>query len=84
MVLLTQEIYNQICLVWMVVNLQVIILDELQPMTLSKVYIFLSKDILQALMVRIDLTLGPHYIMSPNLESMHNSGKFLVMGGVGV
>jgi hypothetical protein len=43
-------------------------------MALPKVEIFLSKSILQALMVRIDLTLGSHYIMSSNLESMHYGG----------
>jgi hypothetical protein len=59
-----------------VVNLQVIILVEFQPTTLPKVEIFLGKNILQTLMVYIDLTLGPHYIMSPTLESMHYNGQF--------
>jgi hypothetical protein len=43
---------------------------------LPKVKIFLGKDILQALMVYIDLALGPHYIVSPNLESTHYSDQF--------
>jgi hypothetical protein len=43
-------------------------------MALPKVEIFLGKSILQALMVCIDLTLGSHCIMSPNLESMHYDG----------
>jgi hypothetical protein len=53
------------------VNLQVVILNKLQLTVLSKVEIFLGKNILQTLVISIDLTLGPHCIMSPNLESMH-------------
>jgi hypothetical protein len=59
-----------------VMDLQVIILDEFQPMVLTKVKIFLGKDILQDLMINIDLALGPHYIMPPNLESMHYGYQF--------
>jgi hypothetical protein len=40
-------------------DLQVIILDEFQPTVLPKVKIFLGKDILRALMISIDLALGP-------------------------
>jgi hypothetical protein len=46
MLLLTQGIRNQIRLARMIVNFQVVILDELQPMALPKVVIFLSEDIL--------------------------------------
>jgi hypothetical protein len=59
MIISTQGIYNQIRLARMVVDLQVIDLDELQPTALPKVEIFLGKDILQTLVVCIDLTLGP-------------------------
>jgi hypothetical protein len=45
-------------------------------MVLSKVKIFLGKDILQALMINIDLALGSHYVMSPYLESMHYGCQF--------
>jgi hypothetical protein len=55
-------------------NIQIIILDEFLPTALPKDYVFLGEDILQALMAHIDLTLGPHYIMSPNLKSMHCDG----------
>jgi hypothetical protein len=72
----TQGICNQIRLAWVIMNLQIIILNEFQPTALPKVEVFLGKNILQALMVRIDLILGPHYIMSPNLESMHYGGQF--------
>jgi hypothetical protein len=76
MVLPTQGICKQIRLARMVVDLQVIVLDELQPTTLPKVEIFLGKYILQTLMVGIDLALGPYYIMSPNLECMHYGRQF--------
>jgi hypothetical protein len=46
MLLLTKGIRNQIRLARIKVNLQVIILDELQPTTFPKVEIFLSEDIL--------------------------------------
>ena len=66
-----QGICDQIWLAWKVMDLEVIILDEFQLMALPKVKIFIGKDILQVLMISIDLVLGPHYIMPPNLESMH-------------
>jgi hypothetical protein len=49
---------------------------------LPKVKIFLGKDILQALMINVDLALGPHYIMPPYLESMHYGCQLQVMRGV--
>jgi hypothetical protein len=60
----------------MIVNVQVIIFDEFQPSALPKVKIFLGKDKLQALMISIDLALGPHYVMFPYLESMHYDCQF--------
>jgi hypothetical protein len=42
----TQGIRDQIRLAQMIVDLQVIIFDELQPMALPKVELFLSEDIL--------------------------------------
>jgi hypothetical protein len=46
MLLSTQGIYNQIRFARMIMNLQVIILDVLQPTVLPKIEIFLSEDIL--------------------------------------
>jgi hypothetical protein len=46
MLLPTQGIRNQIRLARMIVNLQVIVFDELQPTALPKVEILLSEDIL--------------------------------------
>src|SRR5688572_11370209 len=82
MLLPTQGICNQICLAWVVMNLQIIILNELQPTTLPKVEILLSEYVLQALMICVYLALSSHDVVSPNLECMHNGSQFQVMGGV--
>jgi hypothetical protein len=42
----TQGICNQIRLARMIMNLQVIVFDELQPTALPEVEVFLSEDIL--------------------------------------
>jgi hypothetical protein len=53
------------------VNLQIIILNKLQPTVLPKVEILLSEYILQTLMIHVHLTLGSRDIMSPNLKCVH-------------
>jgi hypothetical protein len=65
-----------------IVNIQIIIFNKLQPTALPKVEILLSEYILQTLMIRIYLALGSHDIMSPNLKRMHNGCQFQVMSGV--
>jgi hypothetical protein len=72
----TQGICNQIRLAWVVMNLQVIVLDEFQPTTLPNVYVFIGKDILQAFVVYVDQALGSHYIVSPNLKGVYDRGQF--------
>jgi hypothetical protein len=59
MLLPTQGICDQICLAWVVMNLQVIIFNKFQPTVLPKVEILLSEYVLQALMIRVYLALGP-------------------------
>jgi hypothetical protein len=82
MLLATQGICNQICLAWVIVNLQIVILNKLQPTALPRVEILLSEYILQTLMIRIYLALDSHNVMSPNLKCMHNGCQFQVMRGV--
>ena len=82
MLLPTQGICNQICLAWVIVNLQIIILNELQPTALPKVEILLSEYVLQTLMIRVYLALSSHNVVSPNLKCMHNCCQFQVMSGV--
>jgi hypothetical protein len=78
----TQGICNQICLARVIVNLQITILNKLQPTVLPKVEILLSEYILQTLMIHVHLTLGSHNIMSPNSKRMYNGCQFQVMSGV--
>jgi hypothetical protein len=51
-------------------------------MALPKVAVLLSEYILQTLMIRVYLTLGPHDIMPPYLKRMHYACQFQVMSGV--
>jgi hypothetical protein len=74
--LLTQGICNQIRLARVIVNLQIIILNKLQPTVLPKVEILLSEYVLQTLMIRVHLALGSHNIMSPYLNRVHNGCQF--------
>src|SRR5688572_2034991 len=82
MLLPTQGICNQICLAWVVMNFQIIILNKLQPTALPKVEILLSEYVLQALMIRVYLALSSHNVASPNLKCMHNCCQLQVMSGV--
>jgi hypothetical protein len=68
----TQGICNQIRLARVIVNLQIINLNKLQPSALPKVEILLSEYILQILMICVHLGLSSHNVMSPNLKRMHN------------
>jgi hypothetical protein len=63
--LVTQHIYNDICLAQMIVNLQLIIIDQLEPSSLSPIQVWLREDVLQALVVRIDVYHIPMQIMLP-------------------
>jgi hypothetical protein len=42
----------------------------------------LGKDIFEALMVSVNVTLGAHKMMSPNLEGMNNSCQLKIMGWI--
>jgi hypothetical protein len=52
---MTQRVYNDICLSLVIVNFQLIVLDQLEPSSLSHVQIWLGKNVLQAFVVRIDV-----------------------------
>ena len=53
-------------------NFQVVVLDQFKPSTLPHVQIFLSKEVLQVLVVGVDITLVPDQVVSPNLQGVHN------------
>jgi hypothetical protein len=58
----------------MIVYLQVVVLDEFKPSTLPHVQIFLSKEVLQALMIGVYVTFVSDQVVSPDLQSMYNYG----------
>jgi hypothetical protein len=77
-----QGIYNQICLIRMIVNLKIIILDQLQPSPLPHVQIRLSEKVLQALVVSEFVSHIPKNIMPPGTQGMNHSGQIKIMSGI--
>jgi hypothetical protein len=53
--LATQRVHNNICLFQVIVNFQLIVFDQLETFSLPHVQIGLGKDVLQALVVRINM-----------------------------
>jgi hypothetical protein len=70
---MAQGISNYVGFPQMVVNFQVVVLNQLQPSTLSHIQILLGEEVLEALMISIDVALVPNQVVPPNLQSMHNS-----------
>jgi hypothetical protein len=66
----------------MIVNLRIIVLDQLQPSSLSHVQIIMSKKVLQALVVGEDMSHIPKKIMPPGTQGMNHSGQFKIMSGI--
>jgi hypothetical protein len=75
----TQSICNQISLPRMIFYVQIIILDQLQPSTLSQVKILLSEDVHQSLVISVNLALGSHDVMPPDFPSMNHSCQLEIM-----
>jgi hypothetical protein len=73
---------NHIRLTRMIANLRIIVLDQLQPSSLSHVQIILSKKVLQALVVGEDMSHIPKKIMPPGTQGMNHSGQFKIMSGI--
>jgi hypothetical protein len=53
--LTTQRVHNDVCLSQVLVNFQLIVFDQLESSSLSHVQTWLSKDVLQDFVVRIDM-----------------------------
>src|SRR4051812_37627643 len=70
-----ESVGDDIFLAGMVVDIDIIILDQLHPSNLPHIQLPLSKNILKALMVYIQLTLVAYQIVAPCLEGMYHSGK---------
>src|SRR4051794_35108396 len=77
-----ESVSDNIRLARMVVDIHIIILDQLHPSTLPHIQLLLSKNVLEALMIGIQLTHVAYQIVVPCLEGMYHSGKLEVMGRV--
>jgi hypothetical protein len=80
--LVDQGIHNHIPLTGVVMNLEIVVLDQLQPSSLMHVQIILSENLLHALAVGEDMNLIPEKIVPPCLQSKNNSNQFKIMCGI--
>jgi hypothetical protein len=78
----TERIRNDIGLAWMIVYFQIIVFDEFLLAPLPHIQVCLSKDVLEAFVVSINMTFRTHQMMSPDLQGMNDSCEFKIMGGV--
>jgi hypothetical protein len=77
-----QGIRNHIRFTGMIVNIQIIVLDQLQPSSLMHVQISLSEKALQALVVGEDMSHIPQKIVPPCTQSMNHGGQLTIMRGI--
>jgi hypothetical protein len=77
-----QGISNHICLTGVIMNLEIIVLDQLQPSSLTHVQISLSENVLQALIVGEDMNHIPKKIVLPCPQSKNNNSQFKIMCGI--
>jgi hypothetical protein len=82
MCLAAKCIRNHIGFTRMIVYFKIIVLNQFQPTPLPHIKVSLSKDIFEALMVSVNVTLGAHKMMSPNFESVNNRCQFKIMGWI--
>ena len=80
--LAAQGIIHYISLSWGIRNTQVKICNNLHPSLLTEVQIWLSKQILQTLVVGEDVATITEKVMSPLLKCMNDSSKFEVVNWV--
>jgi hypothetical protein len=60
----------------MIVDLEIVILNLLEPSSLTHIELGLGEDIFEAFMVSIDIANIAQQIMSPNFQSMNNCSEF--------
>ena len=51
----TQGIRGDVCLARVIVHLEVIILDQLEPSSLTHIQLWLSEDVLETFMISVDV-----------------------------
>jgi hypothetical protein len=78
----TQGIRNHIRLTGMIVNLKIIVLNQLQPSSLSHVQIRLSEKVLQSLVISEDMSHIPKKIMLSSTQGMNYSDQLKIMSGI--
>src|ERR1043165_1736755 len=77
--LTAQCICNDICFTRMILHIQVIVLNKLQPSALPEVQLPLSEDVLQTLMISEYVTAVTNEIVPPCLQHMNNRCQLQVM-----
>ena len=77
--LAAQGISHYISLAWRIGDTQVKVCNKLHPSLLAEVQIWLSKQILQTLVVGEDFATITEKVMSPLLQCMNDSSKLEVM-----
>jgi hypothetical protein len=80
--LVTQCVYDHICLPRVVVHFQLIVHDQLEPSSLPQIKIRLGKDLLQALVVCIDVNHIPNQIMSPCPQCHYHDCQLKIMSRI--
>ena len=80
--LAAQGISHYISLAWCIGNTQIKVCNSLHPSLLTEVQVWLSKELLQTLMVGEDLATITEKVMSPLLQRMNDSSKFEVVNWV--
>ena len=80
--LAAQGISHYISLAWRIGYTQVKVCNKLHPSLLTEVQIWLSKQILQTLVVSEDLAMITEKVMSPLLQRMNDSSKLEVVNWV--
>ena len=72
----TQGIRNDVCLARMIVHLEVIILDQLKPSSLTHIQLRLSEEVLKTFMINVDVAHIAKQIMPLGFQSMNNCSEF--------
>jgi hypothetical protein len=75
-------ISNHIGLTEVIMNLEIIVPDQLQPSSLVHVQISLSENVLQALMVGEDVNYIPQKIVLPCPQAKNNDNQCKIMRGI--
>ena len=82
MVLAAQSISHYISLAWGIRNTHIVICYSFHPSLLTEIQIWLSKQILQTLVICVNLATVSNKVLPPLFQCMNYCGKFKVMNWV--